>query len=250
MKIQIFSDLHLDAVHCEVPAVAPDVACVVVAGDTQQGAVDAIQTLRTTIPMTVPIVTVCGNHEFYRRCLPQELTAAKLEAPLHGVHLLENDSVIVGGVRFIGATLWTDYELYGEPRRTLAMTEAFNGMNDHRLISWTKKPWQRFRPREARMLHIRSRNFIEQELVKPFDGPSCIVTHHAPLMSSLDSRFGTMEINAAYASDLSELIQTRQPDFWIHGHVHRSWNYLAGRTGSSAIRTGMGRKPVLQPELA
>jgi predicted phosphodiesterase len=250
MKIQLFSDLHADAVYCPVPEIVPGVACVVIAGDTQEGAVDAIQTLRTTIPMTVPIVMTCGNHEFYRRCLPQELAEAKAEAPLNGVHLLENDSVIIDGVRFIGATLWTDYELYGEPHRALAMTEAFNSMNDHRRISWSKQPWQRFRPREARMLHRRSRNFIEQELVKPFDGSTCVVTHHAPLAASLDPRFGTMAINAAYASDLSELIETKQPDVWVHGHVHRSWDYMTGRTRVICNPHGYGgENPSFNPAL-
>jgi predicted phosphodiesterase len=231
MKIQIFSDLHLDAAYCKVPPVAPGVDCVVVAGDTCQGAVAAFETLRLTIPIAVPLVMVAGNHEFYRHCLPEELALARTQAPLYGIHFLENDAVIIGGVRFIGCALWTDYDLYGEAHRALAMTEAFNGMNDHRRISWSKQPtWQRFRPREALMLHRQSRAFIEQTLAEPFDGPTCIVTHHAPLPTSLDPRYGNVPINAAYASDLSELIETKQPDVWVHGHVHRSWDYMAGRT--------------------
>jgi len=205
--VQIFSDLHVDVVHCPVPKAADGVDCVVVAGDTCQGA-----------------------DEFYRHCLTEEIAQARSQASNYGIHFLENDAVVIGDVRFVGATLWTDYDLYGEERRALAMTEAFNGMNDHRRISWTKQPWQRFRPREALLMHRQSRQFIEQVLADPFDGPTCVVTHHAPLAASLDPRFGSVPINAAYASNLSTLIETGQPELWVHGHVHRSWDYWAGRT--------------------
>ena len=230
--VQIFSDLHIDVVHCPVPKAADGVDCVVVAGDTCQGAIAAFKTLRQAIPMQVTIIMVCGNHEFYRHYLTEEIAQARSLAPNYGIHFLENNAVVIGGMRFVGCTLWTDYDLYGEERRALAMTEAFNGMNDHRHISWTKQPtWQRFRPREALMLHRQSRAFIEQTLAIPFDGATCVVTHHAPLPASLDfSRFGTMPINAAYASDLSALIEAGRPELWVHGHVHRSWDYMAGRT--------------------
>lgn len=248
--VQIFSDLHVDAVHCSVPKAADGVDCVVVAGDTCQGAVAAFETLRQAIPMQVPIIMACGNHEFYRHCLTEEIAQARSQAPNYGIHFLENDAVVIGDVRFVGATLWTDYDLYGKERRALAMTEAFNGMNDHRRISWTKQPWQRFRPCEALMLHRQSRAFIEQTLAIPFDGATCVVTHHAPLAASLDPRFGTMAINAAYASDLSELIESTQPDIWIHGHVHRSWDYMAGRTRLISNPHGYGgENPSFNPAL-
>jgi len=76
VKVQVFSDLHLDAVTCEVPSAPSGIDCVVVAGDTQQSAVLAMRTLRMNIPMQTPIIMVAGNHEYYRTCLPHELVAA------------------------------------------------------------------------------------------------------------------------------------------------------------------------------
>jgi len=32
-------------------------------------------------------------------------------AALNNIHFLENDSVVIDGVRFLGTTLWTDYRL-------------------------------------------------------------------------------------------------------------------------------------------
>ncbi|WP_316225427.1 hypothetical protein [Bradyrhizobium sp. SZCCHNS3052] len=55
----------------------------------------------------MPIVMVMGNHEFDHRTFPEELKLARAEAARFGVHLLENEAVVLAGVRFAGATLWT-----------------------------------------------------------------------------------------------------------------------------------------------
>ena len=37
-------------------------------------------------------------------------------------------------------------------------------------------------------------------------------------------------MNGAFVSDLSEVIERREPDLWVHGHVHDSFDYQVGRT--------------------
>jgi hypothetical protein len=64
---------------------------------------------------------VMGNHESYRRCLPDELALAREQALTFGINLLENDAVVIGGVRFVGATLWTDYRIFGAGSQAHAM---------------------------------------------------------------------------------------------------------------------------------
>ena len=124
MRLQVFSDLHVDVRQPKPIAVVSGVDAVVVAGDVCEGAERGFAYLRQIVPMQIPIVMTLGNHEFYRGCLSEELTHARSVAPLYGVHLLENDEVIVGNVRFIGATLWTDYALFGEAYVPLAMHAA------------------------------------------------------------------------------------------------------------------------------
>jgi hypothetical protein len=165
MKLQIFSDLHADVARPRPITVAPDVGAVIVAGDVCEGAENGFVRLRQIVPMQVPIIMVMGNHEYYRRHLASELAAARQAAPLYGVHLLENDVVTLGSVRFIGCSLWTDYALFGDPQR--GMQAAARGLNDHRRISWSKQPWSRFRPQEAWRLHQQSRAFIETTLAEP-----------------------------------------------------------------------------------
>ena len=230
MKVQIFSDLHADVRTPRPVVVPPDVDAVVVAGDTAQGAENAFMHLRLSVPMQIPIVMVMGNHEYYRRSFHEELVRAREVGPLYGVHLLENDTVTIGGVRFIGATLWTDYALFGEANLGRAMVAASRGLNDHRRISWSKRPWQRFRPQEALLLHRTSCKVIEKTLAETFDGPTIVVTHHAPHVGSLHPRYANEILSAAYVSDLGPVIETAQPDLWVHGHVHASFDYNVGAT--------------------
>gem|GEM_PF-5889652 len=73
------------------------------------------------------------------------------------MHLLENDAVVLAGVRFAGATLWTDYAIFGAGSEVHTMAVCRDRMNDHRRITWRKQPWLRFRPQEALGLHRTSR---------------------------------------------------------------------------------------------
>ena len=95
------------------------------------------------------------------------------------VHMLDRGTVVLAGVRFVGAILWTDYRLFGES--DLAMDACRRGLNDHRLIEVGPLGSRRlFQPEHAAALHVRDRAFIEAELAKPFAGPTVVVTHHAP----------------------------------------------------------------------
>jgi Icc-related predicted phosphoesterase len=231
MKIQVFSDLHVDVSPPPPITIGGDVDLVVVAGDTAQGAHNSFVALRRIVPEKIPIVMVMGNHEFYRRCVPEELLQAKELAPTFNVSLLETDSVVLGdGVRLVGCTLWTDYRLFGANNAAAAMRVASHGLNDHRLISWRKNPWQRFRPEEALLTHTASKAFLVETLATPFAGPTVVVTHHAPQWLSVHPQYRSDLLTAAFVSDLSALIMEFQPDLWVHGHVHSSFDYAVGRT--------------------
>jgi Icc-related predicted phosphoesterase len=253
MKIQIFSDLHLDVAPLKPIAIGDGVDAVIVAGDTCEGVLRAVEHLRRIVPLAIPVVMVMGNHEYYRRCVPDELALAKAQAGSFNIHLLENDSIILGcdgtvlssgtisaGVRIAGATLWTDYAIFGAANVAGVMNACAGGMNDHRLIGWQKEPWLRFRPQEALLLHHRSRAFLEHTLAIPFDGPTVVVSHHAPHWDSVHPRFRSDPVTGAFVSDLSSLIIRHQPDLWVHGHVHNSSDYRVGRTRVIANPHGYG----------
>lgn len=235
MKIQIFSDLHIGTYPIKRITIAEGVDLVIVAGDTCEGALKAFEHLRRIVPMHIPIVMVLGNHEYYRRFIPDELASARAQAPAYNINLLENEAISVGGVRFVGATLWTDYLVFGETNQAAVMNACASGMNDHRLIGWQKQPWLRFRPQEAALMHHRSKAYLTDVLDLPA-GPTVVVTHHAVHWNSVHPKYRSDPLTGAFVSDLSAVLEQYQPSLWVHGHVHNSSDYLLIGTGARQTR--------------
>lgn len=228
MKIWLLSDLHLEIAPLRQPLAIPDADVCVVAGDLCRRPAKGMHWLAENIAQAMPCVYVAGNHEFYGGGIKEGLEdgrAAAVRFP--NVRFLENDMAVIDGIRFIGATLWTDYRIERHPE--LAMLHARQRMNDHRKIALQRNPWQRFVPETAYRMHMVSRSFIDTAL-KADPVTTVVVTHHLPHARSIPSRFKSDLLNAAYASDLSEVIEAGRPALWLHGHTHDSCNYQVGNT--------------------
>ena len=188
-----------------------------------------------------PIVYVPGNHEFYRGCFEERLAAGKAACAGTDVHMLDRDTVVLAGVRFVGAILWTDYRLSGDV--DLAMDVCRRGMNDHRLIQVGPPGSRRlFRPEDAVALHARDRAFIEAELAITFEGPTVVVTHHGSHPGSVATRYARDPATPGFVSDLGDVIRRGRPEMWIHGHVHDGFDYRVGVTRLLANPKGYGPK--------
>ncbi len=217
MRIRVLSDMHLECVD-ERPALpGVDADVVVLAGDIHRAAQGVEWAGRQF--SDVPVVYVAGNHEFYGG----ELLARRREladvAQQWGVHLLDNDSVELQGVRFLGTTLWTDFALYAgisDLTADAAMSIAAQHLLDFRVIE--KANGVMFSPADARQLHQDAVHWLEQALAKPFAGPTVVVSHHAPLASSIPPQFRGDSLSPAFASALEHLMGRMA--LWIHGHVH------------------------------
>lgn len=237
MRIWILSDLHLemqDAI--DLPAPAADVC--ILAGDIDRPLTRSVEWAATHIAPHMPALLVAGNHEFYGDGLHEGFARARERAgEVPGVHLLERDAVEIGGVRFLGATLWTDYALFAgaapEPGRTeaihQAMTAAWKQLNDHRLIraDHEDEPWM---PKHALAEHRLARAFLEEALAGGPGNRTVVVTHHAPIPASIAPQYATDILSTAFASDLSDLIGRHQPALWVHGHVHNTVDTTVGAT--------------------
>jgi Icc-related predicted phosphoesterase len=230
LRIWPISDLHLTRGEGWSAGQIPQADVAVVAGDVREGVVAAVEWLALQIRPHMPVVFVPGNHEFYGTMHDHALQRGKQAAAFADIHLLDGDQVVIGDVRFVGATLWTDYLLFGDPFRWASMQAARTGLNDHRRIGWSKDPWLRFRPDEAAVLHHRARLKIESHLVQHHPGPTVVVTHHAPHPQSISREFCADLLSAAYASDLGDLITRAGPDLWVHGHTHHAVDYTVART--------------------
>lgn len=231
LRVQVVSDLHVDVADTRRLRLAPGADLVVVAGDTRAGTDAAFAHLRRRIPAPTPIVAVLGNHEFYGGSITTELERAREAAGRLGITLLEDEAAVIGGARFLGSTLWTDYALFGPAHRAVAMAAARRGLNDHRLISVGRGPERRsFLPTDAAALHAASVRFLDAALARPFDGPSVVVTHHSPHPICIAPGFGRDPLSAAFASDLSALIDAWGPDLWVCGHTHHPVDTWLGPT--------------------
>lgn len=195
---------------------------VVCAGDMHPGTV-GLTWLRRQYPDS-EIVVVAGNHDFWSRNHKRHIDRLYNKARSLDIHFLENDTTIIHGVKFIGATLWSDYNLLGDPDK--AMEDAMQ-MNDYRRIRIADGR-AKITPQYLLSVHQKSRAFIEEQL----EGSSekkYVVTHHAPSSLSLDMS-KDREIQPCYASNLDEMISRKGPAYWHHGHLHNSSNYLIGNT--------------------
>lgn len=227
MKLWVISDLHLPFGDIDLPL--PDADVLVCAGDVGKSCADSVRWLAERVP-DMPVVLVAGNHEFYRGYHTEGLAEGREEAARHAhMHFLEDDVVVIGETRFLGATLWTDFRSEGS--QGVAMMHAKDRMNDYRVVrGYRKKPWQRFTPECTHALHQRSVGFIAGALAEPFDGSTVVVTHHAPHRGSVAGKHRGDLLNAAYYSDLGGLIESAGPDLWVHGHMHAPSDYEVGST--------------------
>jgi predicted phosphodiesterase len=217
MKMHILSDLHLEFSDFRPPADNADV--VVLAGDIHKG--DAgIGWARANFP-DQEIVYVAGNHEFYGRDRLETISDLRIAAREFGVHFLDDEAVEIGGVRFLGATLWTDFNLFGKERRQFAMAEGQRGLNDFSLI---REGAAQFSPADSIRQHKKSLAWVEGELQQPFAGKTVVVTHHLPSARSVMERFKHDWLSACFASRLDYLFGP-PADLWIHGHTHDSLDY-------------------------
>ncbi|MBB4636451.1 metallophosphoesterase [Longimicrobium terrae] len=230
MKIHVLSDLHTEFAPFTPAEVDADV--IVLAGDIGVGT-RGIPLIREWFPER-PVVYVAGNHEFYRESIPR--LSEKLEAEAGGtsIHVLENRAVVLHGTRFLGCTLWTDFDLYRDPLR--CMGEAQSAMNDFRTIRMLPE-YRRFRPTDARVLHERSVRWLARQLDEPFDGTTVIVTHHAPSLRGVNPRYRNDPVTAAYASNLEGMMDGRAA-LWIHGHTHFCVDFEHGGTRVLANQRG------------
>jgi predicted phosphodiesterase len=167
-----------------------------------------------------PVIYVAGNHEFYGHSLPGLVDELRRAAGGSCVHVLERDEVIVSGVRFLGCTLWSDFEFDGADRRALSMRVCERVVSDYRVIRNSHED-RVLRAEDTRALHVASRRWLAERLAVAHDGPTVVVTHHAPYILWRPPQEALRLIAGAFVSDLSELIGEDRSALWIYGHTHR-----------------------------
>ncbi len=252
MYMRIMSDLHLEFGPMDFPAEQPTDAdtVLVLAGDVAKAVTktEYVDFIKQAARQFNHVIWIMGNHEHYGGSLLRSISKIRRnlcitdEVHMHGnISVVENEVVSFDDVDFICGTLWTDFA-NGNP---LAMMKAQMDMNDYNRIrtgnGTGRGAYHRsLLPIDTVECHKKTLAFIVDSITESKNAGKkvVVVTHHAPSHQSVHSRYRADEMNMAYASPLDGLIETLEPDYWIHGHMHDTSDYNIGHTNVVANPRG------------
>ena len=212
-RLRVVSDLHFEfapdggriAAH---RVTRGDFDVLVVAGDLCS-ARTLPSSLRLLCEVTdKPIVYVLGNHEFYgskRQTVIHSALLAQSEFP--HLHFLDRAVAVIGGQRFVGATLW-----FRKSKAPEWAMNDFSTIEDFR--SWVYSE------------NGLSRSWLA-DTVQPGD---VVVTHYLPSPRSVHQKYVGSPLNPFFVCDVEDVIRARRPAVWIHGHTHESVRYFMEAT--------------------
>ena len=223
MKIQVLSDLHNEFSFYKIK-IHKDADVLVLAGDIVNA--DSIDFLKSTFKkIDIPVIYIAGNHEFYTKNnnLTKSLVTEKIKEivkDFSNVHFLDNSSIEIDGVRFIGSTLWSDFNL--SSNQVLFSRLVNNAIGDFYLIR--KDINIPLSGADCANLCLEAKDYIDAELNKQFNGKTVVVTHFCSHPMSIAEQFLGNSLNPYFITDCTPLI--REPvSLWIHGHTHASFDY-------------------------
>lgn len=227
-RILLLSDLHLEFADYVPHQGGYDI--VVLAGDIhtkERGVLWAKQ------HFDVPVLYVRGNHEGYGTHWEKNLTKMRAAAAGTQIQVLENQVAVVQGVRFLGATAWSTFNTWHDPRAAMQAAGAgrdfySTGMRDYRFIR--TGGYRRLLPRDTAAWSAQTKAWLIQALAEPFAGPTVVITHHPPSVRSLLGGKVVDILDAADVNPWDDLVENSGAALWMHGHTHHPVDYMIGRT--------------------
>ncbi len=193
------------------------------------------------------VLYVAGNHEYYGHALP--VLTHKLKKGCEGspIRLLECDTISLSGIRFLGCTLWSDFEVCGD--RAASIDAAGTTMTDYRRIRVSPQ-YRKLRPSDSITFHAASLKWLRESMGHSTE-PTVVVTHHAPSPRSLAPGWELDPISGAYASRLDDWIEHCGVLLWVHGHTHHCVDYRIGGTRILSNQRGYPDQPAggFRPDL-
>jgi hypothetical protein len=227
MKLRIWSDVHTEFGRLEWHGREDDKETVlVIAGDFMvlPTGYDSIDDLRKLCDQFKAVIYVAGNHEFYGSFYLEALEQLRgLGDEIPNLHFLDGDYAIIDNVRFVGGTLWTDFNDADEA--TMAIVRY--SMNDYRKIYAREIGYKKV-PISPHFIYARNqfyRGEFEKWLSTPFDGKTVVVSHHLPDVSFVNG-YTDGDLVYAYGNTNMDRILNLPIDLWIHGHVHIRQEYV------------------------
>ena len=244
MKIQLLSDLHLEVHPAWTPPPAPGADVLVLAGDIGSYQTGSLLTddhfgLERFAGWPVPVIFVPGNHEYDAQDFDAAHQRLRATCDRLGLVWLERETLVLNGVRFVGTTLWSDFDALAEhegntdlARRLRQRDKAFRAANFYLKKTGGTRNDAPFWAEQVRAQALVCQAWLRTALATPFAGPTVAVTHFAPSLRSADPRYGLVPGTAGFCNPLDELLQHTQ--LWLHGHLHTPIDYMVQGTRSNA----------------
>ena len=138
-----------------------------------------------------------------------------------GLIWLERETRVIEGVRFIGTTLWSDYDALGEREK------AYRAANHYLSKMAGQRHGELFDAEAMRTLALECQRWLRGALAEPFNGTTVVVTHFAPTLHSADPRYGLTPGTAGFCNKLDDWLP--KADLWLHGHLHCPTDVQVGR---------------------
>ena len=244
MRLQLLSDLHLEREPDFVPLPLPDVDLLVLAGDIgsyQAGSrlSDDDFGLARFSPQRSGagwprVLFVPGNHEYDG--LDFDATRVRLRETCErlGIDWLDREVIVIDGVRFVGTTLWSDFDAFAGAERSLVRQlrerdKALRAADFYLRKNTTLRGGEPLLAAQLREVAIDCQAWLREALSRPFDGSTVVVTHVAPSLRSMDPRYGPSPGTAGFCNRLDDLFPAAR--LWLHGHLHCPNDYVAGGDG-------------------
>lgn len=227
MRFKLWSDLHLEFEKRVLnfkpaPHYKNDKKTVLIlAGDIAVG-LDAEPFIKKMCQRFYKVIYILGNHEFYDREYNKvrKQWADRPQMPNNFI-FLDDDVVVIDGIRIIGGTLWTDFDNSDWHK----MFTAKQGMNDFHCIKFKTNTGGSYRkrsfiPEDTVRAHNITKTLINETLLIPFDGKTIVITHHLPHPLCVHRQFKNHPLNCAYVTNLDAIIEQHDIAVWVHGHTH------------------------------
>lgn len=252
MKISVVSDLHLEflpgPIHLpggDILLLAGDIFNVFAMNPKKNDARNRktrkayIRFIQKELTKYQDVIYVMGNHEFYGGHIDETKKTIRDFITEHSdnIVLMENESMGINGVIFIGSTFWTQMGI-----GTGDSYYIRRGMNDFR---WIDTKGAKISPNRLYTVpgddginalahkHLESVDYLKLMLKYNYD-KIVVVTHHAPSFhcsSYLAGRVRDSVLDGAYCSNQENLIlDNPEIKYWIHGHLHTRAKFKIGDT--------------------
>ena len=195
MKIQLLSDLHLEAHPQFTPEPAPAADVLVLAGDIgsyQEGGLlaDTSFGLERFSPLPqfagwpVPVLLVPGNHEYDAQDFDAAHHRLRTVCDQLGIAWLERETLVLDGVRFVGTTLWSDFDALADHENSTDLThslklrdKAYRAANFYLRKTGATRDGEPFLAEQVRTQALLCQQWLRDALARPH--PACAVPIHA-----------------------------------------------------------------------